>query len=482
MVAQIDPRLSFYMKKADEFRELLRGLLDKKRHRVRILHNLGANTLAQVINMVGQLVVVPLFLYYWGKELYGEWILLSTIPTYFALNDICFPHAGATEMTVLVARNERAAALEVFQSIWLLISATSLLLLIALATVLMWMPIDDWLHITHLSHWKSILIVFLLLCSAAVSQQIMLIQAGFRCEGAMALGVNWCNLVRVGELLITVGGLVGGCMPLMVAAATLCLRLVSTPLMRIHLYRIAPWLSFGWRSARFGHIRRLAGPSFSFVAFALGNALKNQGIILVVGRFLGPVGVVVFTTARTLTNAAYQLMGIIHLSVWPEMSAAFGAGDLHLAKVLHRHSCRASFWLSLGSITGLFFLGGWIYRIWTHGNVELNLPLFYALLSVIAANSIWYTSSMVPMAINRHQRTALWYLAGTAIALVLAAWMVPHLGLVGAGIALLAIDAVMLCQVLPNSLALLHDRFFDFALVVLRPPLTSVGFSIIRGN
>lgn len=470
------------MKKAEVLRELLRGLLDKKTHRIRILHNLGANTLAQVINTFGQLVIVPLFLYFWGKELYGEWILLSTIPTYFALNDVCFPHAGGTEMTVLVARNDRGTALEVFQSIWLLVSATSLLFLIAIAAILMWTPIDSWLHITHLSRWDSVLIVLLLLCSAAVSQQTMLIQAGFRCEGAMALGVNWTNLVRVGDLLITAGGLLTGCMPLMVAAATLCLRVASTLLMRIHLYRMAPWLSFGWRSARLGHIRRLAGPSFSFMAFALGNALKNQGIVLVVGRFLGPVAVVVFTTARTLTNSVYQLMGIIHLSVWPEMSAAFGAGDLDLAKSLHRHSCRASFWLSFGSVTGLFFFGGWIYRIWTHGNVELHLPLFYSLLLVISANSIWYTSSMVPMAINRHQRTALWYLAGTGVSVVLAMGMLPHLGLVGAGLALLAIDAAMLCQVLPNSLALLQDRFFDFVLAVLRPPFSSVGFSIIRNN
>jgi O-antigen/teichoic acid export membrane protein len=119
----------------------------------------------------------------------------------------------------------------------------------------------------------------------------------------------------------------------------------------------------------------------------------------------------------------------------------------------------------------LFLLGGWIYRIWTHGNVEFHLPLFYVLLIVVVANSLWYTSSMVPMAINRHQRTALWYLAGTVMALALATWTLPRWGLAGAGSALLAIDLVMIFHVVPNSLALLQDRFLDFALVVLRPPL-----------
>lgn len=471
MVAKIVLKVIGYMKKGQTLRGLFRNLLDNKRYHIRILHNLFANTLAQGVNTFGQLVMVPIFLCFWGKELYGEWLLLSTIPTYFAMNDVGFAGAGATEMTVLVARNERAAALEVFQSIWILISVSSLLLLIALAPVLIWLPVDSWLNITHLGHWGTTLIILLLLCQTAISQQTGLIQAGFRCEGSAALGVNWSNALRMGELLLMGAVVAGGGQPLMVAVATLFIRLTGTVLMRLHLYHISPWLAFGWRHSRFAQIRRLAGPAFSFMAFPLGYALKNQAIVIVIGRFLGPVGVVAFTTARTLTNAVFQLMGIVHLSVWPEMSAAFGSGDLPLAKSLHRHSCRASFWLSAVSITGLFFLGGWIYRIWTHGEIELHLPLFYALLLVILANSIWYTSSMVPMAINRHQRTAVWFLAGAGMALALATWMLPRLGLVGAGLALLAIDAVMLCQVLPNSLALLQDRFLDFALVVLRPPL-----------
>lgn len=449
---------------------MLGTLLDKKNYRARILHNLAATTLGQGINSIGQLVMVPMFLYFWGKVLYGEWIMLSTIPAYFTMNDVGFAGAGMTEMTVLVARNERAAALEVFQSIWMLISASSLLFLTVLAIGLMWAPLNAWLNIAHLSHRESVFITLLLLCHAALGQQTGLIQAGFRCEGATALGVNWFNLVRIAELLITAAVVAIGSAPLMVAAAILFVRLLGTILMRVHLYRIAPWLAFGWRHVRFREIRRLAGPSLSFMAFPLGNALKHQGIVLVIGRILGPVSVVVFTTTRTLTNVVHQLMVIIHVSVWPEMSSAFGAGDLHLAKALHRHSCRASFWLSLGGIAGLFFLGGRVHRVWTHGQVELHQPLFYVLLMVIVANSLWFTSSMVPMAINRHQHTARCFLAGASMALLLAMWMLPRWGLAGAGGALLALDLVMLTQTVPNSLELVHDRFAEFILAVMKPP------------
>lgn len=449
---------------------LIKSIFEKKGHKFRILHNVVALTLSQGVNTIGQLATVPLFLYFWGKELYGEWLLLSTIPAYFAMNDVGFSGAAATEMTVLVARNERAAALEVFQSIWMLISATSLLLLLGLAAVLTFVPFEDWLNITQLSHHQSVLITLVLLCQVAVSQQVGLLLAGFRCEGVVAVGVNWTNVSRLVEVLFTAAGVAWGSSPLMLAVGILVIRLAGAALMRAHLYRICPWLCFGWQHVRFAQIRRLAVPAFAFMAFPLGHALRNQGIVLIIGRFVGPVGVVVFSTARTLTNVVFQLMGIIHLSVWPEMSAAFGAGDLHLAKGLHRHSCRASFWLSLASVVGLFFLGGWIYRVWTHGNIELHQPLFCVLLIVIVANSLWYTSSMVPMAINRHQRTALWYLLGTGMSLLLAIWMLPHWGLVGAGSALLVVDLVMILHVLPQSLALVQDRFLEFISVVIKPP------------
>lgn len=440
-------------------------------YRARLLRNLGANVCGQIINAVVQVIGIPIFLYYWGEQLYGEWLLLSTIPAYFAMNDVGFASVGATEMTVLVAREDRDGAVGVFQSIWVLISVLSLTLLCLLALVVWLAPIDRWLHITALGRDRTALIVVLLLLQVAASQQTGLLDAGFRCTGDYALGTSWANVLRLSQFVLIAAVVAGGGGPETAAGAALFVRVVGGGLMWGHLRCRSPWLIHGWRQASLGQIRRLAGPAFSFMAFPLGHALRHQGIITTIGVFLGPVAVVTFATARTLTNLIYQLMAVINHAVWPEMSAAFGAGDLQRARGLHRHSCRASLWASSGAVVALFFFGAWLYSIWTRGEVTLDVPLFHVLLAVIIANSVWYTSSVVPMSINRHQRTAVCYLLGTGLALLLAVLLLPRLGLVGAGFALLIIDVVMLCQVLPNSLALLQDRFLDFALVVLCPPL-----------
>ena len=61
---------------------------------------------------------------------------------------------------------------------------------------------------------------------------------------------------------------------------------------------------------------------------------------VVVGAALGPIAVVIFSTARTLTRFAYQMVDMITDSIWPELSTAFGAGNGLLARNIHRCACQ----------------------------------------------------------------------------------------------------------------------------------------------
>ena len=91
--------------------------------------------------------------------------------------------------------------------------------------------------------------------------------------------------------------------------------------------------------------------------------------------------------------------------------------------------------------------------------VLLNLMLLQMVIS-----AFWFTSSVVPMAINQHQRMARAMLAATCLALALA-WLLMHvssLGQRGAVIALIAGDLFTAFYVLRESLRLLGDDLGDF--------------------
>ena len=140
---------------------------------------------------------------------------------------------------------------------------------------------------------------------------------------------------------------------------------------------------------------------------------------------------------RTLTRFSFQIMEAVKNSIWPELSAAYGAQNWPLARKLHRVACQVSLWSSLGTVTFLFFAGDKIIAIWTHGRITVDEPTFRWLLLVIIANSFWYTSSVVTIASNTHERVAVVFLIGTAASLAIARLLMPHFGLSGAAMALL---------------------------------------------
>jgi O-antigen/teichoic acid export membrane protein len=450
--------------------------------RGRLIRGFGATALSPVVTAIVQIVSVPVFLHFWGVKLYGEWLIISAIPTYLALSDVGFGSVAANDMTMRVAAGDRDGALETYQSTRALISVTSVLAGIALLSVIWLLPLTRWLNLSSMAIYESRATLSLLLVYALVSLQAGLFMSGFRCDGNYAFGILVDNLIRLTEFVASMVAIALYARPMAVGAALLAARILGTIVMGWLMLRKSPWLRHGIDHVRMASVRRLALPAFAYMAFPAGNALSVQGMVVVIGLVLGPVAVTTFSAMRTLTRFALQIAAIITLGVYPELSAAFGAQNWNLARKLHRIACQASLWLSLAAVVFLFVAGDHIFRFWTHGRVAMDVGAFRWLLLVIVANSFWYASSVVTMASNTHERVAAFYLVGTAGSLILARYLMPHFGISGAAMSLLVIDIVLGWYVVRMSLAKLEDRATDFGTALLRLPrevalLRSLGWS-----
>ena len=60
----------------------------------RLIAGFGASTFSRLSTTLTQIFSVPVFLSHWGVHLYGEWILLNTIPSYLGLSDVAFGSRG----------------------------------------------------------------------------------------------------------------------------------------------------------------------------------------------------------------------------------------------------------------------------------------------------------------------------------------------------------------------------------------------------
>src|ERR1700712_5296595 len=92
-------------------------LMDKAT-RSRLILGFISNWVSKLANTVVQLVQVPVFLHFWSVPLYGEWMIVNSVPAYLAFSNIGFGSVAGNEMTMMTGRGDRDGALRVFQSCW----------------------------------------------------------------------------------------------------------------------------------------------------------------------------------------------------------------------------------------------------------------------------------------------------------------------------------------------------------------------------
>lgn len=436
----------------------------------RLVHSLGATSLGPILAAAIQLVSVPLFLNYWGAKLYGEWLVISALPVYFGLTDFGIGSVAGNEMTMLVARGERQNALGVFQSAWVLTTMASLSFAAIFAFAIWALPVEHWLKLTLISRGELIAILCILCMYVLLDMQWTVIASGFRCDGNYALGQFTGSVIRLATNAAAMLAVALLASPVVVAVVLTLSRLVGNQIGQNVLLRKSPWLHYGYTFASLAVIRKLIRPGVAYLAIPAGNAFILQGMTVVVGTVLGPVAVVLFSTTRTLTRFVYQMADMVANSVWAEMSAAIGAGRILLARNLHRVACQMTLGLSGAAVIFLIVSGRTIYGIWTHHKLVLDQTLYYVLLAEVLANALWFTSSIVPISCNRHERQSAVYLIATTASLPTAYMLMYWMGLPGVGVSLLLTDVCMIAYVLTKSLAILHDSPVEFSRAMFRFP------------
>ena len=441
--------------------------------RGRLIRGFAATALGPVVTAIIQLGTVPLLLHAWGAAKYGDWLLLSAVPSCLGLSDLGFGTASGSDMTMRVAAGDREGALRTFQSSWVLLTSVSIAMLLLASATAWWIPWQLWLKLASVSSMQAASIMIILGAYVIVGQQNNVAESGYRCDGNFATGIFWLTTLRLVEaLLATMVALIGGSL-LSVALTYLAIRSVGSLAYSLFLRRKSPWLHFGLRHARLQRAKQMAAPALGFMAIPMGDAVTLQGFTVMIGVLLGPVAVVVFSTLRTLSRINFQLMVVVAHALWPELSAAFGAGKISFARRLHRHAIQVALGFSaLGGLL-LWVMGPFLYHVWIRNAVSFGAACFHVLLLAAIANSLWYTSSMVPMSTNAHHRIAFAYLAGTLISLGIGYLLIHPLGIVGAALALLFVHSSMSWLVLKTALRQVQDTLMEF--VVAMFTLSPIG-------
>ncbi len=403
--------------------------------------NLIAGTLTKYLvlglNIATGMVLMPFTVRHLGQTEYGLWMLVASMTTYFQLLDLGY---GNGVVRHLVAADRRGDIAEVNRVASTFVCVYALIALVAggAIAVLATVVIPRFPHLTPAQVRTAQAIIVILGVRVAIGFPLTVFGAATNARQGFVLNNLVAGTIVAANALCTYVVLEAGGGLLMLVAATTVINIAGYAGYAWTAYRVMPELRIRPSAFSAAHWREVT--TFSFYLFVINVAGQISFNIdnVVVGAFLGPAAVAVYTIALRLSEYQRRMCDQFSGMLFP-VAMAFGADDNRdaLRRTLVEGN-RIAMTLVFGASVCLVGFSGPLIVRWMGPAFAGSVAPFnvLAIAGIIVVSQA--ASSNVLIAVGRHRSvTAIWI--GEAIAnLVLSIVLVRRIGLVGVAVGTLA--------------------------------------------
>ena len=304
----------------------------------RISKLFAAQNATQVVSLLAQLVLPPIFLHSYGVGLYGEWLALSAALGYLSTVNYGIQTYTNMQMTIHYNRGEVEECVQL-QSGGVFILLVVFVSLAVLLCGIFLVPLDGWLHLT-LPLREAQTILYLLSLQILIGMVMGFLTGNYMVIGQAHRGTNFSNLnLLVGTAVAALMALWR--LPLVWIAAV---QLLASVLLTVGIYfdfsRLAPVLRPTLRYWRKASLGRILKPSGHYALLYSSNILGYQLPVIVIQRVLGPVAVVTFSVTRTIYSMSRRLPSLVTNSIGPEVTITYGERNWNKLRQLYELSER----------------------------------------------------------------------------------------------------------------------------------------------
>jgi O-antigen/teichoic acid export membrane protein len=403
----------------------------------RMLGGSAVGLAAYAANMAQAFLTLPLLLTAWDNATYGIWMTILSTQTLFTCLDQGHQAFLGSEFNMLVVADRHrlqevlASALQF--TLWL---GCIEILTVSLLAAGGWLAPLTGVGTGDAARYHVDVCLAVLVADGIISGSAAGIVARlYTSFGQFVRGSIWGLVLRMVLFAVTVTtALLGGSL-LAVCVTTSAFHVLLMVIIMVDLRKrtdeVYPWWKGG--SLRKG-IKNFV-TSFTLTGSNLLEQFSYNGLVLIVARQLGPAVVPVFTTLRTIANAAQQGGAILLQPLQPDLARYHVKREP--AKII---ACFDSYWFLLlaGTVVIMMVVPyvETLHRFWTRGRLPFDWSLFacigWAVLARVIQTPVqWYFSS-----VNALRPQVLIAALRAGLTLGAAAWLIPHWGLIGAGFAL----------------------------------------------
>jgi O-antigen/teichoic acid export membrane protein len=407
----------------------------------RLISGSAASWAQIAVTMISQIALVPIFLSYWNVKTFGIWLAIQGVMSVLSMLDLGHQNYVGYEFLKLGRNNLLAISKSLWSAVIISLSISIFqLLLIAgffftgtLSVLLGESATDD----SGLIHSAGVALIFLgfsWLINTSISGLMNRALAVFGYYPRMAW---WGVVFAVANALIPLiavvlgAGLIKTSMFLAagIFACSVPLYLDFFALLRKEKVKIIkPSLALGY--ANFGKSLPILGKT-------LFENFRQQGVRLLLAPLAGPIGLAAFSTMRTGANVALQGLNTVINPLLPDLMRFLNNKDQARSEAGF-----ATLWIVVIALMapGVVILQTFVeplFLFWTKGKIVFD-PLLFALLSLgVLVYAVVQPAMAIVIGNNLTKTQLMLTIVAAVVVLLFLCVLVPLMGIVGAGIALL---------------------------------------------
>ena len=413
----------------------------------RVAAGIVSKTMGVALAFGEQLILVPVFLFFWGPDKYGDWLTLFATAAFLGLADIGLQNYYGNALHHALSRGDSDRFRQLLREGSALYLAIIASVGVAALLLLLTGELD---HMAILPGDTAALVLCLMGGWFLIALPMGMVLSIYRAHGNFSASVNAGNLYRVALIAAVATVLVSGGGPVEMAGVYIATTLAGYAAILWHLRRRYGALGLGLSWPDSIALRDVLGTAPVFALVPLSMMLTVNGtVLLIAGLAGGGAAIVAFTTIRTLTGMARSVTNEIIQVAGVEIARQHAQDDDAGIRRLYRFVTRLS-GSSSGIIAGLIaIVGPPFLDVWTVGKVAFAPQIFWPLLAAAALSGPTNAGMSVLQYINRPKGMALGYVLSGITVMGVSLVLVPRLGAAGAAWAVLLAELLVLGIVIP---------------------------------
>ncbi|MBK1833638.1 lipopolysaccharide biosynthesis protein [Roseibacillus ishigakijimensis] len=341
-----------------------------------------AVALGKLILAIRQFLTVPLLISAWGAEKYGEWLVISAIPTFIQLSNVGIGTSAATSIAIRSTKEDEKNAVTFTTSVFsILIVFTAVILLVLIVCPFFQSKEDD--------SSENIVIICCLLFAAFVRILTQPIQGWWNSKRKAYIGIILTQIFFIGEI-----GLYLFVWQNQTTSVDLAIYIFLWSIIWLFSYcsllKKQKFKLFNVKSFRLKEVRALVGIGAGYQLSSVWQAVFFQGSILMANGLYGPIGASMWGSLRIFIRAGHQAIELISQTINPEIQVMTSNGQNAKVKRLVLRSAYLAFAVSLVMSLMFIFGGHQLFIYWTGGKFYLDKVTWNVFVLSLVPFSIWW--------------------------------------------------------------------------------------------